>query len=116
MAAHAKLGPSGAHRWLQCPASIKMCDGLPSTTSEAAEIGTLCHELAELCLNGGHDADYFTGDPRFERLTPREYGWAQMYVDYVRDQHLEVMMVEQRLKLTDDLWGTSDVVGIKEEK
>lgn len=115
MAQHARLGPSGASRWLTCPASIRLTEGLPNVSSPAAAMGTLCHELAEDCLNGGHDADYFKTDPRFESLTHREFGWAQMYVDYVREQGLEQVFVEQRMKLTDECWGTSDVVGFRKK-
>ena len=47
---HAKLSASAAHRWLNCPGSIKLTDHLPDTTSVYAEEGTLAHELAELEL------------------------------------------------------------------
>jgi len=46
--AHALLGASGSHRWLSCPPSALLEQQFPDTTSEAAEEGTLAHELAEL--------------------------------------------------------------------
>lgn len=45
---HAKLSPSSAARWINCPASIKLSEGLPETTSEYAEAGRLAHSIAEL--------------------------------------------------------------------
>ena len=46
--AHALLSASGAHRWLLCTPSAKLEEQFPDTGSEAAEEGTLAHELAEL--------------------------------------------------------------------
>ena len=47
-AAHALLGPSGAHRWLNCTPSARTEEGLPERTSEAAEKGRLAHSVCEL--------------------------------------------------------------------
>ena len=46
--AHALLGPSKAYQWMACTPSARLEEGFPDTTSEAAEEGTLAHELAEL--------------------------------------------------------------------
>lgn len=48
--AHALLSASGAHRWLACTPSAQLEATLPDTTSTAAQIGTLAHEIAELKL------------------------------------------------------------------
>lgn len=45
---HALLGPSGAHRWMECPPSARLEEQFPDSTSEAAREGTLAHELAEI--------------------------------------------------------------------
>ncbi|BAK97384.1 hypothetical protein OBV_43190 [Oscillibacter valericigenes Sjm18-20] len=45
---HAKKSPSSAHRWIHCPASIKLSAGIPTTTSQYAEAGRLAHSIAEL--------------------------------------------------------------------
>ena len=45
---HARLGPSGAHRWLICTKSPALEATLPEKTSIYAEKGRLAHELAEL--------------------------------------------------------------------
>lgn len=47
---HSLLSPSGASRWLACPPSALMEQNFPDKGSEAAEEGTLAHELAELKL------------------------------------------------------------------
>lgn len=56
---HAVLAPSAAHRWIECPASIKACEGIEDAGSRFAEEGTLAHEWAELeellGMDGGLD-------------------------------------------------------------
>lgn len=48
--AHSKLGASGAERWMNCPGSLRMSEGIPNETSEAAAEGTAAHALGELCM------------------------------------------------------------------
>jgi len=46
---HALLSPSSAHRWLACPASIRLSAQLPEPpTSPAAQEGTIAHEIAAI--------------------------------------------------------------------
>lgn len=44
---HALLSASGARRWLSCPPSARTEAGLPDSSSEAAEQGTVAHALVE---------------------------------------------------------------------
>lgn len=56
---HADLGASNAHRWMVCPGSIRLSEGLLNTSSIHAELGTTAHALAEICLRKGMDpVDY----------------------------------------------------------
>ena len=50
MSAHAKLSPSGAHRWMACPGSVVLEAEYPDSSSRAAAEGTLAHEIASQCL------------------------------------------------------------------
>lgn len=59
--AHAKLAPSAAHRWIECPGSIRMSEGIPNRSSSYANEGTAAHEVASRCLEEGKDADAFLG-------------------------------------------------------
>lgn len=61
MSTHARLSPSSAVRWLNCPAAPILEEGKPDTTSEYAAEGTAAHFLAEQCLSfGNHRMDDFT--------------------------------------------------------
>ena len=50
---HALLSCSGAHRWMNCPGSIKMSEGFPDKGSIYADEGTLAHEAGEALIDTG---------------------------------------------------------------
>ena len=69
--AHAKLSPSGAHRWMACPGSVALEAAFPDQSSAYAAEGTLAHTLASEHLDGSglhpsqrigevHEVDGFT--------------------------------------------------------
>lgn len=45
---HAVLSPSSSGRWIPCPASVRLGEQIPQTTSKYAEAGRLAHAIAEL--------------------------------------------------------------------
>lgn len=61
MADHAKLSPSGAHRWMACPGSLAWEAKFEDKGSDFADEGTAAHFLASECLEGEHDAAFFIG-------------------------------------------------------
>lgn len=61
MSAHAKLGPSGADRWMVCAGSPAAEEGLPDDVSEFAAEGTFAHQISEECLAFGLDPFDFIG-------------------------------------------------------
>ena len=58
---HHLMGPSSASRWLPCPGSLigpKQVDNRPK---DAADEGTSCHRLLEICLSYGLDPQRLIG-------------------------------------------------------
>jgi len=99
---HAKLSPSSGDRWKHCPGSVSLSRDLPDPPpSPFAEEGTLMHAVAAGILSG--DTEIIkVGDDVFEAIV--------FYVDYVRSRVEEssVLHIETRVKLNDDVWGTTD--------
>ena len=66
MGVHARKSASGAKRWMACPGSLHLADGLASRgirsqSSVYAQLGTAAHGLAETCLLSGADASAWLG-------------------------------------------------------
>ena len=113
---HARLGPSDSGRWFNCPGAIKATEGIPESTSGAAEEGTAAHELLEVCLLNNSQAIYHRGE---------EYNGYKMDDEFVN--HIQpclnflnvqaeggVIIPERRVNPglwlgRDDCWGTGDV-------
>lgn len=63
MIEHAKLSPSGATRWMNCPGSIQLCQFVPKKPgSKYANEGTAAHYLADWCATRGARATTRLGD------------------------------------------------------
>lgn len=102
---HAKLSPSAAERWMQCPGSVPLSEGMPDRTSEAAEEGTRAHKMAESILWSG-EPDH--ADPEMERHV-------RVYTEYVEYLFRNTVQdgskwVEHQIAVTDQLWGTADAL------
>jgi len=62
MSAHSKYSPSKSKRWINCPASIKRSELVPSLpTSKYAALGTAVHKLGEYCLTNETFPDLYYG-------------------------------------------------------
>lgn len=122
---HARLSSSSAHRWLNCPGSIQLTEGMPNKSSAYAEEGTVAHALAELKLHDYLDRlDPSKDAAELERIKSSEHYCGEMeeatdfYKDIVAGKLLEAgpeaeLMVEQPFML--DQWvpegfGTADAV------
>jgi hypothetical protein len=97
-AAHACYSPSSAHRWTVCTASATAIAALgEQEEGEAAAKGTAAHEELERCLTDGV--------PDYDHVSA--YGIA-LAVDFVRQLPPGRTWVEQRVALTDQIWGRLD--------
>ena len=118
MKAHARLGGSGAHRWLVCTASPGACAGIPRTSSEYAAEGTAAHEIAAKCLLEDLVASHFIGKTveveDYEIEVDEEMAEpVQVYLDAVRDAQAElkgsILVIEHQFDITKTVLGTDEV-------
>lgn len=121
---HARLSPSAAKRWINCPGSVVLSEQCPPPESSAyAEEGTRAHAVAEAKLK------FAIGEITKRQLSSiikkqEPDGEMAEATDYYRDMVMEIvsgagedaeLMVEQRIDL--DVWapesfGTADAVVI----
>ena len=129
MAAHAKLSPSSAARWLTCTASVALEAGIEDKASEYAAEGTYAHALCEI------EAKYAVGQITKRQLTAQkkkiyneEFHDAEVeesalyYANYIKETVAMLkelngedpaVMFEQRLDLSrwvPECFGTADCV------
>jgi RecB family exonuclease len=111
---HSEIGASSSKRWFECPASVKLSEGVERSESVYAAEGTAAHELAEKCLVENKDAKtYLKEEINGFKVTQEMAEAVQVYVDDVerrRGAHGEVS-VEERFSLDwidPELFGTND--------
>lgn len=95
---HAKYSPSGAHRWLTCPASLLFSD-LPDTGSEAAKEGTRLHELASRRLQG-----------IYEHISSEDEEMVSAYEEYIDRISGDIIEIEKTVYYNDEFFGTADCI------
>ena len=136
---HARLAPSAAHRWINCPGSVRLSEAatvVEGRSSIYAAEGTAAHELAAHCLRNGMVPEHFIGtvidisktspgemfgnrgltdETRFE-VTHEMAGAVREYLDLVYGllrNAADELEVEQRLDMTHvhpEIFGTGDAV------
>lgn len=121
--AHSKWGASSYSRWSAkhggCPGSVRMCEGIPSVSSEYAEEGTWAHEigadLLEQYFFAKHTKANYVGTP------PDMIPAVKVYVDFVKAEAVKSgantklghILIEHRFDLSSvhpGLFGTADAV------
>ena len=110
MGEHARFSPSGIARVLQCSGSTTLPKRKQLDTT-AADHGTKAHGLCEkLVLGKVYTQEDYTWDGKEDlEMLACAKGYKK-YIDSLGT--LDASHVEYRLKYSDDLWGTSDFIGI----
>lgn len=129
MNGHAKLAPSAAHRWMNCPGSVAACDGLPDESSIYADEGSFAHLVASCGLVAKLPPAHFLGRSSttfedFEPDNPEHVFEVTAEMVKALDEYLaeietlrivegiDAEWVETRVVAVDpEVWGTSDYIG-----
>lgn len=127
---HARLSPSGASKWMLCPASLAAERGITERRSEHAAEGTAAHGVAELVLRAVNPS-WRWKRPEFKRTCAADYvgerveNWLitddmsdpiQTYIDTVlAEAEGRILHVEQRVDFSHVVgvrgsFGTADAV------
>ena len=126
MSEHAKLSPSGAHRWMKCPGSVKAEANYPDESSPYALEGTVAHEFAAVFLDMeqwalDHVGKTILYEEEKHTLTTEMAEAIDTYLEFVRTNggEREDLHIEKRVKMNrwvPDCYGTVDALIATENK
>ena len=105
MAKHAFLSASASHRWINCPPSAKLCEGIKDESSPYAQEGTDCHELCAYLVEKALGRDVEDQTENLTYYSGEMQNCAEEYRDYVLEQFERskkfcsdpMVFIEQRL-------------------
>lgn len=117
--AHAVLGASSSHRWMNCPGSVSLSKGIPSTSSFYADEGTVAHQVCEKALAQGKTGSDFVG--KTEKVNGVEWEvteemaeavdvYCEVVRSYLEDKD-DVLFIEKKFSLEflrEGMFGTND--------
>ena len=126
---HALLGPSTAHRWMNCTPSARLEEGITDKGSTYAAEGTLAHRIGELVLRQRWEGADITAELVQAQSDPLYSGemreHMEAYAAFVEERMAEAMtrckdpriFIEQTVRFEDyvpDGFGTSDAILISD--
>ena len=125
MGKHALLSASASHRWLNCPPSVRLSEGIPDKGSEYAQEGTDAHSLCEYRLKKllGMEAvdptehlDWYNGE--MEECAENYASYVLELLEKAKETCADpVVLVEQRVdfsRFVENGFGTADCIIISD--
>lgn len=113
MADHAKLSASGSERWMNCPGSVKLSEGIPQApASKYADEGTKAHEVLEKMLKG-----YPATSHSQAMIDNAIVAWDHIMMVEMSASHHALLFAETKVDLSfigPDMWGTLDAAVVDE--
>ena len=116
---HALLSPSSSERWISCPPSVRMSEGIEEKPSEYAAEGTAAHSLCEYKLRellGYEQLDIRENLDYYNKEMEDCTGEYRNYINELLAEHdgrKPLMFVEQRVdfsRFVKEGFGTSDCI------
>lgn len=123
---HAVLSPSASHRWMSCPASVRMARDIPDEQSdsvyalEGTQFHTLCYVEASRRLLGMEPDEYAlefldwaleTDDGWYDDQLRYVEEWITLLREYLAEEEGAQLFLEVRVDTgVPGSWGTADAV------
>lgn len=107
--AHSKFSASGAERWMNCPGSVALSEGLPDKSSPWAKEGTEAHEVLEKVLSGNWQPSDAHGVPK--EMIDHAFRAAYFINSLAKELPSAELLVETRVYLDfihPEMFGTFD--------
>ena len=117
--AHALLSPSASHRWMKCPASLKLSAMMPNRDSEAAAEGTAVHMVAEAILKGEAEGWEFIGQTNSPEITSEMVDNAQAFASLCEANSEGASMKASEFRVSGLhplMFGTVDFLAVRGEQ
>ena len=126
---HATLGPSSAHRWINCPGSVRLSELFTQTSGPYADEGTIAHKYLEESVKQDKDgmaaaldqaADFYRDHPCLGETSKSLKTNIDEMVGWLREQYVAActedpaarIYSEQQVNLSEYIsggFGTADV-------
>lgn len=114
MAKHSRFSPSASERWMSCPGSLSLSDGLPKAPSSAyADEGTAAHGVLAHFLETGELLAGFEVSGEWWETTEEMKEAIDVVNVYLENDGFDDLHLEQSVcasSIHPDLWGSADIV------